>query len=188
MAGTTPGDDPGWGKVGDVLIGAVAPWIAAGRAATAPNVLVTLRTTFLSFACSALLIGVTALYFADSADDPLLDTGPGTIAVLVLGGVGVVAARRMRGLECGDAGALVGSYRTRFFIRLGSSEAAALEGFVVSLLTGSVVPYLAGLVIAAIGFAGVAPTRAALQRDQAELAAQGCAHDLAALLAEARFG
>jgi F0F1-type ATP synthase membrane subunit c/vacuolar-type H+-ATPase subunit K len=186
-----PGEDPGWGPLGKVVLGLFLPWLAIRRAASASsNALVTLRSVFLAFALAQVFIGVVVLFLVGGAEgEPELEPEVAAGAVLVIGTVLVLVSRTLlRQLPCTDLGRLVGAYRTRFFLRLAFAESSTLLGFVGSLLSDSALPYLAGLVPAAIGFARLAPTRGNLQREDDALLAQGCAHSLYGALAQATLG
>jgi hypothetical protein len=191
MASGMPGEDPGWGPLGKVVLGAFVPGLAARRAATAANALVAMRSLFLAFAMAQVLIGVVVLLVVPGGDraDPAIDPGVAAAGVAVIGVVLVLVSWRLkRQLPCGDLGELVSAYRTRFFLRIALAEASTLLGFTACFLSDSALPYLAGIVPAAIGFARLAPTRGNLQREDDALVAQGCGHSLYATLAQATLG
>lgn len=97
--------------------------------------------------------------------DRPLDPATTTLGVLVLGAILVTISWRIgRQLVCDCPQALASSYRNRFFIRLGLANAAALTGFVGVNLTGSALPYVAGLGWAAVGCLRLAPTASRLER------------------------
>ncbi len=188
MATGDPADDPGWGRVADILLGALLPWRSVSTAGTSgdTNLLVVLRTTFLAFVTADLAFGLTSAFVVEEVDDPVLSTGAAVGGVLAIGLVLQVVASGIRTqLGCGDERELVEGYRSRFFLRIALANVPMLLGVVASYAVGSMAPYLAGVVPAAIGFLRVAPTRANLARDQGTLTAQGCALQLAPLLREA---
>jgi hypothetical protein len=137
------------------------------------------RLLFISFCNAIWLFGVVLLFIG-----PL--TGGGEAAFVFVAVVALLAVvdyavvgRLERPLVCD---ALVASYRTRFFVRIASAEAIALIGFAASFRFRAVWVYYPCALLTAIGFARAAPTRAALQRDQQQLTAQGCGKSLVAAL------
>ena len=191
MTDRVPGDDPGWGSLGRILLGVLVPWLGARRVAKERNALVALRSLFLTFAVAQLLIGVVVLVLHSGADDrdASIDAGVAVAGVAAIGLVLVVVSwALLRRLPCGDVGQLVGAYRTRFFLRIAFAEMSTLLGFTATFLADSPLPYFAGLLPAAIGFARLAPTRANLQREDDELLAQGCPHSLYRTLLDAELG
>ena len=129
-------------------------------------------------------VGVVALAtggsHADRPIDPL--AGVGFVAVV---GVGALAVSSLLAgtLLCGSPSELAASYRNRFFRQMAFAEAPALLGVVVSFVVASPLPYLAGVLVALVGFVRLAPTDARLQRDQDALALQGCGQSLTSALA-----
>jgi hypothetical protein len=178
-----PEDDPGWGSVGGVLTAMLFRGPAVGRGAAGQSALVLVRQVYLSF-CVALCLFLVVLVLIGTeelADRPFSpEAAAGT--VIVVGFALVLLSWRMtRELPC-DETRLVEAYRARFFLRAAMANAPALFGFVSVFLTGSLLPYLAGLVPAAVGFARNAPSRAHLQQEDEKLRARGCAHSLYALV------
>ncbi|HJR25678.1 MAG TPA: hypothetical protein VJ804_09405 [Acidimicrobiales bacterium] len=169
-----PDDDPGWG------LGA----LLAGESA-----LLTMRQVWLAF-CNALVVFFIVLSVMElESDDPPFSPEAGAIGLLALGFVLVfVSWQLLRDLPCANIGALLGGYRNRFFVRLAFAEISALLGFAAALVTGSLLPYLGGVVPTIVGFARVAPTRANLQAEDEALRDRSCPHSLSALLRDARFG
>ena len=147
-----------------------------------PDGLLVLRSMFVSFCAAIVLIGVvTVLIVGDIDGDP-----PPVLGVMLTAAAGAVAqlvGRSVdRPLDCSGDDALAGSYRTRFFLRLAFAESTALVGFVLSILSGSVLPYFIGMLGTLAGFARLAPTAAHLEADQQALTAQGCPRSLVAAL------
>lgn len=160
-------NDPGW-----------RPRLAGGT----PDGLLVLRSMFVSFCGGIVLIGVVTVLLVADVDGDL----PPALGVMLTAAAGVVAqlvGRSVdRPLDCSSDGALAGSYRNRFFLRLAFAESTALVGFVLSILSGSVLPYLVGMLGTLAGFARLAPTAAHLEADQQELTAGGCGRSLVAAL------
>lgn len=153
-----------------------------GTGTTTP--LTQMRLVLVTFSLGLVACGAAVLSLAGSDGDaeglaPPVAAGA-VIAVAVAGWllVGLLGPR----LNCETAAMLVGSYRSRFFLRVAYSEAAALAGFVVSMMAGEPWPYFLGVACTAVGFARAAPTARNLARDQEALSAAGCAHPLAATL------
>ena len=182
--------DPGWSAaVRDFAVTAV-PIVGLAflrHRSKNPTPLVATRALFLQFAWAIALIGLVVLIlrsyadFSPDAGTPPLDAGPTATAAVAFVGAGAIIASRLVGrLDGSTPEQLLGSWRTRFFLRMALSEAAALLGFVGFVLTYSLWPWLAGLGISAIGFALLAPTARQIQADQEHLAEQGCAFSLLA--------
>jgi len=168
-----------------VLLGIVIPGLAVRRASSAPNALLALRQVFVSF-CLALgvfLVVLVLMGIEEEADPPFSPEAAAGAIVAIGFGLVLLSWRIARQLPC-DEGSLVGAYRTQFFLRTAMAETPALLGFVAVFLTGSLWPYLAGLVPAAVGFARNAPTRTHLEREDEKLRDRGCVHSLYALLRE----
>ena len=182
--------DPGWGSPAKVLLGLVLPGVAMRRAKTAPNALVALRAVFVSFVMAILLYGVVLIFIVSGDDgDASLGVGTATAGVGAVGFVCILLSATIGGeLRCGSLEELLGSYRTRFFLRVAFAELAALVGFVATFLAESLTPYLLGAAFALVGFARLAPTRSRLQSEQDELRRRGCAHGIYDALRGATLG
>lgn len=139
-----------------------------------------IRAVFVSFLVALALLSLVVLILRLDTEDGL---SPGPVAAGVIGfGVTMQLFGRLveRPLDGSSPGALIGSYRTRFFLRVAFAEASALAGFVGFILTGHEWVYAAGLVVALVGFARLAPTRRHLERDQVDLNRRGWSRDLIA--------
>lgn len=161
------------------------PWVGLQRAQKEGiNALEMLRQLFTAFASALLLIGVVALFLASGSTNEST-MSPGVVAVGVAG-YGVVSlfipGLFERPLDCTDPASLVGSYRTRFFLRIAFADAAALVGFVGSFLADAWWLYPLGAGFALVGFIRLAPTQANLQRDQEALNLSGCGQSLSEVL------
>lgn len=179
-------DEAGWFS-SKTLLWIFVPGIGVQRAQQGQaNGLETLRMVFTSFATAILMIGVVVAFLASGGG-----TGSGLSPVVVAAGVAgfglvsLVAPRLLqKPLDCASRDALVGSYRTRFFVRLAMAQAASLVGFVGFLLSGRWWTYPLGATFSVIGFLRLAPNSANLRRDQEELSTAGCALSLADALSE----
>lgn len=178
---TTP--DPGWGGRRTFAI-ALIPILGAQIAKRADHGLVALRLIFLSFCSAIVVIGVVVLLIGtDDATEPAIGLGPAIAIVALIGIAAIVAADRVRRLDCSSEAALSTSYRTRLFVRLALGEASALVGFVFLFLADSVLPYFVGAAFTAVVFVRIAPTRARVVADRAALRGRKCDLDLVAVLA-----
>ena len=178
-------DDPGWGLSSRMLVFLLplAGPILRRRQFNAVDPLVLMRQVFLAF-CFALFSFGVVLALIYPGERPLRDPPTALAAgLLFLGAIGLALEPRLeRPLLCTNDGTLVGSYRTRLFLRIAFAEACALFGFVGFFLTLEWWPYPLGVALAAVGFRRAAPTRANLRRDQERLAEQGCFRPLVAAL------
>ena len=96
------------------------------------------------------------------------------------------STRLEKPLDCTSPTQLAGSYRTRFFVRLAFAECPALFAFCFVFIGAPTWTYYLGMAFSLIRIAtNVAPTRAALTRDQAALDANGCQYSLVDALAGA---
>jgi hypothetical protein len=144
--------------------------------------LIALRRLFVTFACALIVIGVVvAMLAASGGADADVDLGWAIAGVIAYGFVALTMVRFFRPrLDCTNEETISTSYRTRFFLRLAFSQAAALTGFVGFVLTWNPLPYAIGLGFAAVGFSILAPTAANLARDQTTLTLAGCGRNLVA--------
>jgi hypothetical protein len=112
-----------------------------------------------------------------------VSTGLLALAVGMLGVLSLVGSRAVeKPLDASSDSALLGTYRTRFFMRLAFSEAPALFGFVAFILSGASWLYLVGGVFSVIGLWITAPTAGNLARDQDALSGAGFPKSLVATL------
>ena len=181
-------EDPGWFSPTSLLT-IFVPWVGLRRAQKdGTNALEMLRQLFTAFATALVLIGLVVLLLSsgNSSENAM---SPGIVAAGVAGyGVVSVFIPRLveRPLDCTDAGALLVSYRTRFFLRIAFADAAALVGFVGFFLADSWWLYPLGAAFALAGFVRLAPTRGNLQRDQDALNLSGCGQSLLHVLTTSR--
>jgi hypothetical protein len=177
-------DDPGWGISWRTLLYALVPQLGMARDRRMAETgtidgLLALRRVFVSFVIAIVLMGVVVV-FLDSGGEPPDDPQTAVAVVLLALGAGsaTIGPRLARPLDCTSDATLANGYRTRFFLRIAFSEAAALLGFVAFFLTSAWWPYPLGAAIALAGFARAAPTAAHLAADQDELATRGCGRSL----------
>jgi hypothetical protein len=172
--------DPGWRPVArQVVLRFVAPW--RRPSATAADRLTALRTMWAGVAAGSVGIGVVAvvLVVGGPPGAARFDAGPVAAVVLLLGISASLLVRFVeRPLPGADAAELLRCYPTRMYVRLAAADAAALAGFCGTLLTWSLVPYVVGLAVAAVGFWRASPTRSAIEADQRAVDAAGSRLDL----------
>jgi hypothetical protein len=182
-----PLDDPGWRSAVDLAAkGLVVPWVGLSgrRPSGGVDGLVALRSLVLTFVLAVSMIGVVVAVLDRYGRLPAqLEAIPVAGAVVACGVLAQLAGAFVeRPLDGSTAAALAAAYRTRFFVRVGLAESAALLGFVGFILTGAPAVYLAGSVMTLVGFTRLAPTRARLAADQQRLSSTGSAIRLVAAL------
>ncbi len=120
--------------------------------------------------------------------DASAESSTAAIAIVVVLGIAAAVGSRFleRPLDCADEIALVRSYSTRFFVRIGGGEVAALAGFVAAMALKSPVVYLAGLAVTFVAWWRAAPTARHLAGDQESLNREGCGRSLLAALTATR--
>jgi F0F1-type ATP synthase membrane subunit c/vacuolar-type H+-ATPase subunit K len=181
MSSDTRDDDPGW-PLGILLL-ALVPGVGARRArqriaGQRPDGLVATRMLFVSFTSALLMYGLVVFWVTAGQSGPNPPTTLAVALVIVGAGVSLVEPLFEKRLDCTTNATLIGSFRTRFFVRVAFAEVPALLGFVGAMVLYQPWPYLCGLLFAAIGFARLAPTRGALRRDQQQLDGGGCGRSL----------
>jgi len=171
-------DDPGW----HLDWRAMVPFVQVryfGRGGD--ESLTLLRSAYISFPISLCLFCLVLL--------GILPLGIDYVAVLWALGIGVLALvlyvvepRLEPPLVCASDQTLAGGFRSRVFLRIAFANSAALCGFTAAFIINSSFVYFAGLVASIPALVRAAPTRAALDREQAELTARGCDRSLIAAL------
>jgi hypothetical protein len=118
---------------------------------------------------------------------PSVVTSVGIIAVV--GVVAILAVFRVRWtLACGSEAELASAYVSRFVFRIAIAESPGLVGVALSLLAGSVWPYLAAVPYVAIGLWLAAPTMRAIEAESQRLAEQACGASLVSALTRPSAG
>ena len=149
------------------------------------------RAIFLSWIETQILIVlISVLALGDGSGDRSIEpsifaAGVAAFGVLTLG---MVVSVTRKPLDGSSAESLVGTYRTRFFLRMALSQAVFLMGFVGVFVTGEPWLVLAGLPFALFGFALAAPTSSKLAHDQEALRARGSQLDLVHALVSLPLG
>jgi hypothetical protein len=176
-----PTEDPGWRLRWSSLI-VLIPYLTRfylRRAHGDP--LVNLRSVYMSFLGSLFTFGVVipfVLPFAGDRAAALWAIGIGIMALALF----VVTRRFERPLSCESETKLAGGFRARMFLRVAFGETTALWGFVAAFLSKSGWVYYFGALCSLPALLRAAPTKAALIREQDELAARGCNRSLVAAL------
>jgi len=169
--------DPGWKPSLRVTL----PFVPDRSDEPARNGLTVLRSVFLAFTGALVLIANLVATSTALPNGPVVPWIPILIAFAALTLVGARATDRP--LPCTSAQALAAAYRARFFLRVAFAESVALMAFTITFAGGPVWTYYVGLAFTFVRFAtNVAPTRAAVARDQADLEARGCNLSLIAAL------
>jgi hypothetical protein len=171
-------DDPGWPNPLRMMIPGAA---LRGARTGSLDGLVATRMAFLAFS-NALVVFAVVVAFAATGD------GDGAaVWIVVVALLAVVAAfvvpRFEPPLDCSSEERLASSYRTRFFVRIASGDLIGIVGFVGAFVTGAPwLYYVAGVVALSALWARAAPTRRALEHDQARLRDDGCRISLVSAL------
>jgi F0F1-type ATP synthase membrane subunit c/vacuolar-type H+-ATPase subunit K len=132
---------------------------------------------YLSFVLALALFGFVLSFiapFRSEHDGLAWAIGIGALAIVNLWMIG----RIEQPLLCESEEALGGSYRTRLFVRLAFGESTALLGFVAAFVIDGNWIYFFAALCSVPAFLRLAPTKAALIRDQDELTSRGCALSL----------
>ena len=174
----------GWGSPKDILIGMVAPKVAAKRRRS--SMLAVLRSLFVSFCASLVMIGFVVLFLATDASGAASLSGAAACGIVALIGIAITIGLTffMPTLSCGSPGQVLGQYRSRFFLRVAFAQAGALIGFGAFFLSGNPVAFFVGLPIALFNLIRFAPTTANIVSEDRRLAAQGCDCSLATLFTQ----
>jgi F0F1-type ATP synthase membrane subunit c/vacuolar-type H+-ATPase subunit K len=168
------GEDPGWRPTLRVLI-PFAPLVF--RANRRRDPITILRMMYLTFVLAIILYGFVLtqiLSFRSTHNGLAWAIGIGAVALANL----VVERRVERPLSCECEAALATTYRSRTFVRIAFAESTALLGFVAAFTINGSWIYFFSALCSAPAFWRAAPTKAALTRDQDELASRGSAHSL----------
>ena len=140
--------------------------------------LASLRLVLLTFVSSDVLFGYVLFVITMNGTQgdpglwPWLAAGVGLAALIC------VQWALHRKLEVSSPAACAASYRTNWFMGVAFANIAALFGFVGAFVTQLLWIYGIGLAFALVGFAMVAPTDAAIQRKDDQLAAMGVPYSL----------
>jgi hypothetical protein len=174
-----PTRDPGWGGVGGFFL-MLVPVLGSKRSAGMDPLLV-LRRLFGAF-CTAIVLIFVALLFMDLNARGANLSEPAAVAITAIVGAVLLTASWTFARRALDCSALASSYRSRWFLQIAFAEAAALIGFVLAFVAGTIWTYPVGAIFTAIGFFLAAPTRAHLAQEQRRLHSAGCSGNLGAAL------
>ena len=136
-----------------------------------------LRDLYITFVSALAMFGFVLSFIAPFRGEQNAfgwAVGIGALAAINL----VVVGRVERPLSCESEAALAGSYRTRLFVRLAFAESTAPLAFVASFMIEGNWIYFFGALCSLPAFLRLAPSKAALVRDQDELNSRGCALSL----------
>jgi hypothetical protein len=180
-AGADRSQDPGWNLGWRSLILFVPGVLQYRVRHAAADGLVLLRDVFVSFVGAIVLFGLilTLVVGGRQYGSPR----PWAVAIVVIAvACAVVSKVVARPLDCSSDLKLAGSYRTRFYTRVAFAEIPAMFAFAFAFTNGPAWLYYLGAVITLVHMAIVAPSPAAIRRDQEALDAQGCERSLVAAL------
>jgi hypothetical protein len=172
-------EDPGWQLAPSSLLphrrGAVA------RTASSGGALAAMRYLCLAFSGALVSIAIVIASLPDSSK------GSPWPWLLVVVGIGLVSGLLSRfaeqPLDIASSTKLFASYQSRFFLRIAFAESIALFAFTFTFLGAPPWIYYVGCAVALIRlWTNAAPTRGALERDQADVTARGSALSLVAAL------
>jgi hypothetical protein len=171
-------EDPGWPPVSDVLL-LFVPGVGLRRVHRRDDVLLATRAVVVNFSLSLVLFGCVIASLAM----PHGSAG-------WLGAVGAAALMSVvadhfteRPLDCSSDASLAASFRARFFLRVAFAESVTLIGFMLAFTVGPKwVFYPAAAFSLWRLWTHAAPTKQALERDQAKLRDAGCRRLLVAAL------
>jgi hypothetical protein len=179
-----PDGDPGWGGFWSNLGALLSVGFSHGQPA-GTNLLIWIRGVYVAQVVIVAGVGVVVAIFAFTGALGGAGVSAGAVAPLVAGfGILslVVAQVTARPLDCTDDAKLAGSYRVRFFLRVGFADLPSLIGFVGLVLTGETWIYLMGLPFSVVGLVWVAPTAGRIEQEQEQLGLAGCPRSLLAAL------
>jgi len=129
--------DPGWPSLGDVLVTFAFTFNPSRAVDRAGSPLVALRALSLRFVLALVLFGVVLAFLTGSSRSSV-DGAVAAVVIVVVGGATLVLPRTIeRDLDCSSDESLATSYRTRFFLRMASAQAASLVGFVGFFMVGN---------------------------------------------------
>ncbi|MGE0879827.1 MAG: hypothetical protein AB7L13_16350 [Acidimicrobiia bacterium] len=169
--------DVGWGNVRTIASLAVVP---KRRTPETASRLVGMRMRFVATFFPLLLTGVLVAWLttAENLEDSIKPV-VATAIVVAYGLLTYVIARFIvRDLPLTSAKDLAEAYMRRFHLRLAFTNSTAMMAFVMTIVSGSALPYVVGLVITVARLVAIAPTDWRLQADQADLVNRGSALDL----------
>ncbi len=160
--------DPGWPIARSFL-----PPSRRGPA----NALVLTRAIWIAFFNAILLFGfVLAFTTSHGAKKTAWPWAVGALVVAAIAEVARTIAERP--LDCSSPTALLGSWRSRFFVRMACGEVSALVAFFGALVSNQWWVFPVGAVPTLLAFGRAAPTTAHLNHDTQALAAAGCGLDV----------
>lgn len=179
----SPAVDPGWGPSLRAVPRILLPFLGAHRALRDANGLVVLRTLWLAFLGSVVLIGAVVLFLGTVE----LGHGPdGRVVGAVVVGLGVVAQLAagvlLPAITGATPAAAVAAVQRHVLLRVALAEVAALVGFMGFVISVNPAVYLAGAVVAVAGLVDAMPSGDRLGAWQRELDDHGSSVDLLAAL------
>ena len=178
-----PDEDPGWQFSPRMLAFMLPGYEQFFGRRRAVDTLAATRQAFTGFTGSLVLYGVVLFFLEPGQRDLKRSPGLALVFTAVAALNSLITPRLLeKPLEGTDFKALAASYQVRFFLRVAFAEFAALIGFVMFFVANEWWAYPLGVAVAAVGFARLAPTKANLAKDQADLRRRGNQLSLVAAL------
>jgi len=171
-----PDFDPGWEPVLSKLFLGLIPGMVLSKRFRRTDIdgITMLRMTFSGFFLAPFLFALVLAFITAPTSDRIVPQAVRVVAI-VAAALGVILPLiiRRRSLDASSPAALAAKYRSRMFIGLGVSEWPALLGLALAVYYGRFWLYPLAAIGTVIGFLLVAPTRGALDRQQAAITSSG---------------
>jgi hypothetical protein len=176
--------DPGWRPVVGLLPKMFIPFIGMRSMATQPSALVALRMLSLYVVVAIVPVWAVAIVVVANPNRSR-SVGVPVVLAAAAGVVSLVVVRMLAArVSYSSARAFAHSFPRNTMFQLGASVAAALVGFVMTVLSGSLWPYTVGFAFTFVGLAISIPTAARLEREQEAANETGSAIDVVTALVD----
>ncbi|MCC5952657.1 MAG: hypothetical protein JJU45_11240 [Acidimicrobiia bacterium] len=177
-----PRADPGWRPAWQAGPALILPQFAMRRARNQRDLVVALRSVFLSFCLLVVVVGVLGVFLLVAGGDATTPVSPlgATLGVAAIAGMALFAQWRTgtRTIAGDDTLTVVASYYKRFLRRCALAAIILPWAILGGLFSLSVVPLAVGMGLCALSLNLMAPTRDRLLADRATIAEQGSPVDL----------
>ena len=160
------------------------PFIGMRSMATQSSALIAMRMLSLYFAVAIVPVWAVAIVIVPDLDRTQ-SPGRSVVFAAAIGAASVAVGRMLAArVGYGSAGAFAHSYPRNTMFQLVASGAAALVGFVLTVLSASLWPYAVGFAFTCVGLALSIPTAARLGREQQAAEQAGSSIDVVTVLME----
>jgi hypothetical protein len=177
-------EDPGWPARRSLFVILPGGTYFARKDKDRLDALAMIRLLYTAFATAIVWFAVVVLFTRQPQRGSVT---PWLVAIVAVALIALAVSKVVeRPLDCETDVTLATSFRIRFFVRVACAEAAALFAFFASFVNGPGWIFLVGAALSLARMTAQAPTRAALQRDQDTLSANGCTRSLVAALRQVR--